>query len=212
MYAVKAMPRRRSLTPVQLADAALAVIDRAGLAGLTMRATGSELGMSTMALYRYVADREELERLVVERVLDGVDLREPAAGPWPDRIRVLVERVRAAIGAHPAVVPLLPAHRHRSPGVLRWAEAVLRVLAEAGFTGTARVVALRALLGYVIGAIQLEHLGPLAGAGTVAMAGLPRDAFPLMAETAQAARAVAPDDEFGGGLDILLRGLAAQIR
>ncbi|MFU8853280.1 TetR/AcrR family transcriptional regulator [Micromonospora sp. SL1-18] len=202
------MPRPRSLTPAQLADAALAVVDRDGLAALTMRAVGNELGMSTMALYRYVADREELEGLVVERVLDGVDVTPPDTGPWPDRIRVLVERIRSAVGAHPAVVPLFPAHRHRSPGVLRWAEAVLQVLTEAGFHGTRRVVALRGLLSYVIGAIQLEHLGPLSGAGTVAMARLPRDEFPHMAETARAARTVGPDEEFGGGLDILLRGLA----
>lgn len=209
MYAVKAMPRPRSLTPAQLAAAALAVVDRDGLAGLTMRAVGKELGTSTMALYRYVADREELEGLVVELVLDGVDSTPPAELSWPERLRVLVERVRAAIGAHPAVVPLFPAHRHRSPGVLRWSEAVLGVLTEAGFDGTRRVIALRGLLSYVIGAIQLEHLGPLSGSGTLTMAQLPRTEFPLMAETAQAARQVGPDEEFGGGLDVLLRGLVA---
>ncbi|MET8833765.1 TetR/AcrR family transcriptional regulator C-terminal domain-containing protein [Micromonospora sp. NPDC004540] len=205
------MPRPRSLTPDQLADAALAVLDRGGLAGLTMRAVGAQLGTSTMGLYRYVADREELEGLVVERVLAGVDVTPPAGGPWQHRVRVLVDRVRAAVGAHPAVVPLLPAHRHRSPGVLRWAEAVLVVLTEAGFAGTRRVVALRALLSYLIGAIQLEHLGPLAGAGTAAMAQLPRDAFPHMAETARDARGVGPDEEFGGGLALLLDGLARQL-
>ncbi|GHJ12712.1 MULTISPECIES: TetR/AcrR family transcriptional regulator [unclassified Micromonospora] len=64
----------------QLADAALAVLDRDGLAGLTMRAVGAQLGTSTMGLYRYVADRDELESLVVERVLDRVDTR-PPVGP-----------------------------------------------------------------------------------------------------------------------------------
>lgn len=210
MYAVKAMPRPRSLTPAQLAAAALAVVDRDGLAGLTMRAVGKELGTSTMALYRYVADREELEGLVVELVLDGVNSTPPADLPWPEQLRVLVERVRAAIGAHPAVVPLFPAHRHRSAGVLRWSEAVLGVLTEAGFDGTRRVIALRGLLSYVIGAIQLEHLGPLSGSGTVTMAQLPRTEFPLMAETAQAARRVKADEEFGGGLDLVLRGLVEQ--
>lgn len=207
MYAVKTMPRPRSLTPAQLASAALAVVDRDGLTGLTMRAVGKELGMSTMALYRYVADREELEGLVVERVLDGVDATPPAAGPWPERLRELVERVRGAVGAHPATVPLFPAHRHRSPGVLRWSEAVLGVLTEAGFDGTRRVVALRALLSYVIGAIQLEHLGPLSGAGTVTMTQLSPTEFPYLAETARAARRVGPDEEFGAGLGLVLRGL-----
>ncbi|WBB74163.1 TetR/AcrR family transcriptional regulator C-terminal domain-containing protein [Micromonospora sp. WMMD1128] len=205
------MPRPRSLTPVQLADAALAVLDRDGLAGLTMRAVGAQLGTSTMGLYRYVADRDELEALVVERILDRVDMRPPVDVPWPDGIRDLVDRVRSAVGAHPAVVPLLPAHRHHSPGILRWGEAVLAVLTRAGLAGTRRVVAFRALLGYVIGAIQMEHLGALAGPATAVIAALPRDEFPLLAETARAAGAVGPDDEFGGGLDLLLDGIARHL-
>ncbi|WP_306932378.1 TetR/AcrR family transcriptional regulator [Streptomyces luteogriseus] len=202
------MPRPRSLSHAQLASAALAVIDRDGLAGLSMRSVAKELGMSTMALYRYVDDREELERLVVDLVLDTVDTEAPdPSGHWHDRIEVLVRRLRDAMAAHPEIVPLTVAHRHRSMAGLRWSESVLGVLTEAGFDGTQRVVALRSLLGYVIGAIQLEHLGPLSGEGTVAIAELPPDAFPYMTETARDARRVSADREFLGGLALLLRGL-----
>jgi AcrR family transcriptional regulator len=203
-----AMPRPRSLSHAQLASAALAVIDRDGLAGLSMRSVAKELGMSTMALYRYVDDREELERLVVDLVLETVDTEAPGpSGHWHDRIEVLVRRLRDAMAAHPEIVPLTVAHRHRSMAGLRWSESVLGVLTEAGFDGTQRVVALRGLLGYVIGAIQLEHLGPLSGEGTVAIAELPPDAFPYMTETARDARKVSADREFLGGLALLLRGL-----
>ncbi|MGW6548078.1 TetR/AcrR family transcriptional regulator [Streptomyces massasporeus] len=202
------MPRPRSLSHAQLASAALAVIDRDGLAGLSMRSVAKELGMSTMALYRYVDDREELERLVVDLVLDTVDTEAPGpAGHWHDRVEVLVRRLRDAVAAHPEIVPLTVAHRHRSLAGLRWSESVLGVLAEAGFDGVQRVLALRGLLGYVIGAIQLEHLGPLSGEGTVAIAELPSDAFPYMTETARDARKVSADREFLGGLALLLRGL-----
>ncbi|MFC8914955.1 TetR/AcrR family transcriptional regulator [Streptomyces sp. NPDC057116] len=202
------MPRPRSLTHDQLASAALAVIDREGVAGLSMRAVAQELGTSTMALYRYVDDREQLEGLVVELVLGAVDSTPPPANaPWPDRIEAMVRRLRDAVSAHPAVVPLTVTHRHRSRAGLRWSEAVLAVLAEAGFEGERRVIALRGLLGYVIGAIQLEHLGPLSGEGTVALSALPPGEFPYMAETARHARGVSPDEEFLGGLAVLLRGL-----
>ncbi|CAM5694877.1 TetR family transcriptional regulator OS=Streptomyces antimycoticus OX=68175 GN=SSPO_034680 PE=4 SV=1 [Streptomyces antimycoticus] len=59
----------------------------------------------------------------------------------------------------------------------------------------------------MIGAIQLEHLGPLSGAGTVTIAELPADAFPYMAETARQARSVGVEREFFGGLEVFLRGL-----
>ncbi|OLZ65610.1 TetR family transcriptional regulator [Streptomyces sp. IMTB 2501] len=202
------MPRPRSLTPDQLTSAALTVLDRDGLGGLSMRAVAKELRMSTMALYRYVRDREELERLVVESVLGTVDT-EPAPSdmPWEQRIEVLVRSLRDNVSAHPAVVPLTVTHRHQSRGVLYWSEAVLTVLTEAGFDGARRVIALRALLSYIIGSIQLEHLGPLAGEGTVAISALPPTEFPHLAETAQRARDVGADQEFLGGLAALMRGL-----
>jgi AcrR family transcriptional regulator len=204
------MPRPRSLTQDQLASAALAVLDREGLAGLSMRAVAQELGMSAMGLYRYVDDREELERIVVELVLGSVDAEPPEPGaPWRERIEVMARRLRDAVGAHPAVVPLTITHRHRSLGVLRWSETVLGVLADAGVEGEQRVVALRGLLSYVIGAIQLEHLGALSGPGTAAISGLPAADFPHLAETARCARDVGPDQEFLGGLALLLDGLGA---
>ncbi|MET8145161.1 TetR/AcrR family transcriptional regulator C-terminal domain-containing protein [Sphaerisporangium sp. NPDC005288] len=205
------MPRPRSLTQDDLAAAALAVIDRDGLAALSMRAVAVHLGMGTMSLYRYVADREQLEGLVVELVLSGVDVR-PPHGSWTRQLTALVERVRAAVRAHPEVVPLTLTHRHTSLAVLRWSEAVLAVLAGAGFTGRHRVVALRALLGYLIGSIQMEHLGPLSGAGTARMAGLPREEFPLLAETAVEGRRVPVAEEFGEGLAVMLAGLRAMAR
>ncbi|MBR8642808.1 TetR/AcrR family transcriptional regulator C-terminal domain-containing protein [Streptomyces tuirus] len=202
------MPRPRSLTPDQLASAALAVIDRDGLAGLSMRAVAQELGMSTMGLYRYVQDREELERLVVELVLSAVDTEPPDPdASWRERIEAMARRLHDAVGAHPAVVPLTITHRHRSLGVLRWSETVLSVLTEAGVEGERRVVALRGLLGYVIGAIQLEHLGPLSGPGTTAITELPPAEFPHMTETARQARDVDTEREFRGGLAMLLDGL-----
>lgn len=202
------MPRPRSVTQDQLAAAALAVIDRDGLPGLSMRTVAKELNLSTMALYRYVSDREELESLVVELVLSSVDVQPPGGEvPWRERIEIMARRLRDAVGAHPSVVPLTLTHRHRSPSVLRWSETVLAILAEAGITGERRVIALRGLLSYLVGAIQLEHLGPLSGEGTVAITELSQVEFPHMTDTARNARRVSADQEFLGGLALVLRGL-----
>lgn len=200
------MPRPRSLTREGIAAAALAVIDRDGLGGLTMRAVASELGMATMSLYRYVADREELEALVVDHVLADLDLSVPA-GDWRTGVRVLLERLRDAGCAHRDVVPLLLRHRHSSPASVRWIETMLGVLTEAGFTGRRRVIAQRTLVGFLLGALQNEYYAPLSGAGTAAMTRLSGEDFPLLSETAAQAREVSSAEEFGAGLEIVLRGL-----
>ena len=200
------MPRPRSLTTHQIAAAALAVIDRDGLDVLSMRAVARQLGIGAMTLYRYVSDRDQLEEMVVDLVLGAVDIS-PPRGSAGRKLAVLADRVRVAVSEHPAVVPLLLIHRHRALSSLRWGEAVLTVLAGDGFTGKRRVIAFRAVLGYVFGALQVEHFSPLSGMGTRALAALSAEEFPVLSETAARARTVAPEDEFRQGFAILLRGL-----
>ncbi|MEU8896243.1 TetR/AcrR family transcriptional regulator C-terminal domain-containing protein [Nocardia sp. NPDC048505] len=200
------MPRPRSLTTADLAAAALAVIDRDGLPGLTMRAVAAHLRVATMALYRYVPDRERLEVLVVDQVLGDIEVT-PPAGEWRDQVRALLDRMRLAVSAHPAVVPLVMRHRQSAPATLRLIEATLAILTTAGFTGSDRVLAQRALIAYLLGFLQNAHYAPLSGPGTVAMAELEPAEYPHLTATAAEARTLTPADEFHGGLDIVLRGL-----
>jgi AcrR family transcriptional regulator len=202
------VPRPRSLTDDQLVAAALAVVDRDGLAALTMRAVAKELGVATMGLYRYVADRQALEVLVVDHVFRSVDLSLPDAD-WQQRVRVLLDRIRVAVARHPAVVPLVLAHRQAAPASLRLIEAMLAVLTDGGLDGTERVLAQRTLIGHLLGFLQNEHYAALSGPGTVVMSQLSPDEYPLLARTAADARSVPPDEEFRRGLDIVLRGLVA---
>ena len=211
LYAVKVMPRPRSLTLSTIAAAALAVIDRDGLAMLSMRAVAAELGTGTMSLYRYIADREQLEQLIVDLVLSAVDLALPEGESWTAQITCLLGRVRRTVGAHPAVVPLLLTHRHASSGSRRFAETLLGILTAAGFTGQDRVLAFRTLLSYLLGALQYQHLGPLAGAGTEVLAALPASEFPLLSATARDARQIPADDEHDRGLAAVLAGLSASL-
>lgn len=210
-YAVKPMPRPRSLTPEALAAAALAVLDRDGIGGLSMRAVAARLGMGTMSLYRYVADRDALEELVVEHLLAPVDVSVPVSAPWQRQVSLLVERARAAVLEHPEVVPLLLRGRHRSTASLRWIEAMLGALTRGGFTGHRRVLAQRTLVSYLLGALQIEHYGALGGAGTSAMATLSEQEYPLLADTARQAQRIPPDEEFRRGLDAVLHGLSSWI-
>jgi AcrR family transcriptional regulator len=204
------VPRPRSLTPDRLAKAALDVIERDGPFGLSMRAVAGELGMGTMSLYRYVQSREQLESLVVDLVLEDLDLDVARCKNWIDKATQLAVRAHAAATAHPAVTPLLLARRHASLPALRWGEALLGVLTEAGLTGERRVIAFRTIVAYVFGAVQLAYLGPLAGKGTEAIAGLPREDFPLLAETARGVRRMRPDIEFPSGLKLVLCSLAGR--
>ena len=205
------MPRPRSLSPDALAAAALRIVDRDGVSALSMRSLGAELGLAAMSLYRYVETRDALEGLVVAAVLGPVSLALPDAMPWRERIETVLGRVRDAIRDHPAVTPLLLTRRHDTEFSVRCGEVLMRALADGGIHGQARVIAFRALLSYLMGAVQVAQFGPLGGQGTAALAKLPRDRFPFLADTARHALPVSEDREFSGGLGILLDGIEARI-
>jgi AcrR family transcriptional regulator len=205
------MPRPKSLQPSELAAAALSVIDRDGLDALSLRGVAAELGMGTMSLYRYVDGRETLERLVVDLVLSEVELTVPPGTPWTKGVTLVAERIRRAVLAHPAVVPLFMSHRHVALATKRAGNVLLGMLTEAGFSGARRVVAFRALLAYLVGALESQHRGPLSGSGTQALAALPSAEFPFLAETAKQARSVSAETEFREGLAIVLRGLRSYL-
>jgi AcrR family transcriptional regulator len=197
------------LTQADIAGAALAVIDREGLAGLSMRRVAEELGVGTMSLYRYVESRDELEDLVVDRAMGGIDVAVSPRAAWTTKVTTLAQRARDAAGAHPAVVPLLLTRRHRTIGSLAWGEAVLAALRDAGLRGKDRTIAFRTILAYILGAVQAEHLGPLAGGGTAAIAALDPHEYPHLTDAARYATGISADDEFRRGLTIVLRGLSS---
>ncbi|WP_159842789.1 TetR/AcrR family transcriptional regulator C-terminal domain-containing protein [Nocardia sp. CY41] len=201
------MPRPRSLTTADLAAAALAVLDREGLSALTMRAVAKELGMATMALYRYVRDRDELEVLVADQVFAAIDTSLPEGSDWRERATVLMANIRDGFSAHPAAVPIVLRRRQSSVESLRVMEAMLAVLTEGGFTGSARVIAQRTLVAFLIGYLQNKHYAPLRGQGTIVLADLPAERYPHLAQTAGQAKTMSADEEFRGGVEIMLRGL-----
>lgn len=202
------MPRPKSLSDDDIATAALAIVDRDGLAALSMRSVADELGVGTMSLYRYVSNREQLEAWIVDRVLRTVDTSLAARRGWRTRVTALMERSRDAVLAHPATIPLLLVHRASSEHSTRWGEAVLRELRDAGFSGARRVIAFRTLLAYLIGALQLGQLSALAGDGTRELAALPADDYPVLTETARHAQRIDADAEFRQGLAVVLQGLS----
>jgi len=202
------MPRPRSLDQAAIAAAALAVVDRHGLDTLTMRTVAAELGMGTMSLYRYVSGREEVERLIVDRIFLAADARVSPDASWQQQVTELSEAIHSAVRTHPAVIPLLLLRFQHSPGAWNWLAALLGTLSRAGFTAPQRVIAIRTLQAYVIGARQSQFLSPIHGAGTDALARLPPGDYPLIVQTAQAASLVTPEQEFRQGLTVVLDGLA----
>jgi AcrR family transcriptional regulator len=110
---VPASSRATPLTRDEIVEAALRVTERLGLDDLTMRAVAAELGVSPMAIYYHLKDKQELVRLVLAEVRSHfIPLRVDADG-WELSLRRFLmvqwqEQARyPGIATHLIAAPLL---------------------------------------------------------------------------------------------------------
>src|SRR5690242_18157615 len=124
---------RAGLTRAHILDAALAIVDRDGLKGLTMRGLGAALGVEAMTLYHYVPTKEALIDGLVERVFTTAAGPAGHSGDYRSRLRAYAESLRTTLLAHPALLPVI-ARPAATPATLDAVEALLRALTAAGFS------------------------------------------------------------------------------
>lgn len=216
-----ANPNGRITRDVVLA-AALELIDRDGVGGLSMRRLARVLGRDPMILYRHAPNKAALLDDVAETVLAQltVDATDP---DWVGQLRSVARNYRALALAHPHVVPLLVTRPLATPlalrphGTLRPLEDVLKLLARAGFSGPDALHIYRALFGFLHGHV-LNELQELVDNPDetddllrLGLYRLPIGEFPLLRSLAPVLASYDGAAELERGLDILLTGLIATL-
>ncbi len=66
-----------------------------------MRAVARALGVSPMTVYGYVPNKEALNALVIDRILQDVRVPSPAEGTWETRLRMLLCDARQTLIEQP---------------------------------------------------------------------------------------------------------------
>ncbi|WP_327036281.1 TetR/AcrR family transcriptional regulator [Micromonospora ureilytica] len=201
---------RARFTLADIQQHALVIVDRDGLAGLTMRSLAASLKTGAMTLYNYVDSREALEELVVDAVSSRVQIPEPT-DDWRADTRAVATAMWRTFRAHPAVIPLILTRRTSSRASLAPAEALAAALARGGLDGVDLFVAFRAVSAFVTGIAQNELAGALSREKDPASAAnrveaLARGALPTLAELAPVG-AVFSGQEFERGLTLVLNGI-----
>lgn len=200
-----ARPRTPLLSRERIVTAALALVDADGLAALSTRRLAAELSVSGPSLYNHFATKDALLDAVVDSVMGEVDLSMFAApAQWRTALRDWARSYRAALAAHPNIVPVLAQGPGRRPNALRLADAVFGCLVEAGWP-RGQATRIGALMRYFITG---SALGSFA-------AGFPEDAevyaeeYPHLGEAHKLAEHRRRIDEgaFETGLAALLDGL-----
>jgi AcrR family transcriptional regulator len=124
-----------------------------------MRRLGAELGFEAMALYKHIANKEEILDGMVELVIGEIEI--PAEGAeWKEAMRRRAISAREVLSRHSWAIGLLEARDSRGPAVLRYLNAVLGNLRSAGFSMENAAHAFSLLDSYVYGQVIQETSWP----------------------------------------------------
>jgi AcrR family transcriptional regulator len=213
--ATPATARRDGLRRDEILAAALALADERGLEAVSMRAVAARVGITPMALYRHVGDKQGLLDGLIGRLLADLPLPDPAL-PWADRLRAFAAALRAAAREHPSLFALLVSRPVVEPGALRVIEALYALLRDAGVPDPEVPRLERLVATFALGWLASEaggRFGPGSAAPRARRARLTRPDFP-------AHHALAPhldarvdwDAEFAADVEDLIRLVAGLAR
>ena len=208
--------RRASSAPLsreRIVATAVELADAGGFDSLSMRNLAEELDAGTMALYRHVANKEDLLDDMVDVVF--AEMYPPAiGGDWKGELRERGVSARAALQRHPWAVGLMETRMQPGPASATHHNATMGCLREAGFPFRDAVHAYSLLDSYTYGfALQEQTIPFETPEGSADMAtttvGERGGDYPYLAEVVVELGKQGYDytEEFEFGLDFILDGL-----
>jgi AcrR family transcriptional regulator len=223
--------KHRGLTRAAIVSRALKIGQTDGLDAVSLRRLASEFGVTPMALYRHVRDKQDLINAMAELVMEGLDLTVGfrASMSWTDRVRRALLNFRDQMDERPLALQLQIAYGGDNISAFwRPIEDVLGILRSAGFKprDAAKLIRIvsNLLAGYLLlvrpagrNAQQQANIDRelLRKRFELGLLSLHRDQFPNTAATARQLADVwasDPDRWWSDTVDLLVFGLEAMLR
>jgi len=201
-----------------IAHAGIGLADAEGLAAVTMQRVADALGVTKMALYRYVPGKAELIAIMIDRGIGEAPQSGGAAGDWRLRLGEWARQMFARFWRHPWALEATVGPRAIGPNELGWMEEAVAALAGTGLDGGEMLDVAATLAGHVRAIAQqrsaLAHGHPQQGM-EAAVAGLlhgREERFPaLTAAFDSAAEHGSQDKALDFGLACILDGVGLLI-
>ncbi len=128
----KADPRE-PLTKERILRTAVPLADEGGVESLSMRRIAQELGVVPMALYKHVANKDEMLDGMVDVIVGEID--PPLEGAdWKTAIRERVLSARRALLRHPWASRVIESRTAPTPTVIGYMDEMIGILRKGGFS------------------------------------------------------------------------------
>jgi AcrR family transcriptional regulator len=193
--------------------AALELLDRDGVDRFSLRRLADHLGVTPMAVYNHVSNKQALLRAVAEYVVAGAKYR-AVRGDWRAVVRDCFRTLRRTCLAHPGAVPIIESAEALPPSIFRPMEITLTALKGAGLSSRDALRAYFLLTTFTVGQVSYQIRGWARGVDPGAAIRddrLERDAFPAVV-LAVSSKPWNFEASFDFGLSVIIDGLGAQRR
>lgn len=152
--------RRRDLTVEKIVEAALEVLKSSDPSALTMRSVAKECGVSAMAIYHHVEDKNQLATLAVDSLFLAAT-RAPRNGTnWRECCVDLWVAIRTQLLETPGAGMIFVRQAIIGPGTATATEKMFQLLKDGGLSGRAIAEANDALTMLLIGSIANDLTRP----------------------------------------------------
>lgn len=213
-----------SLTVGGIVDTAIGIAEVDGLGAVSMRRLAEELGMTTMALYRYIPGKDGLLHLMFDAGVGTPPAPAGRPGPWRAELVGWARAMRARYRQRPWLAQMPITGPPLGPNNLAWMEAAVRALQRAGLPPEQQVRSLLLLAVFVRGEALLDLGLARAEADTgtsldeqgeafgTLLAALDAERFPALVELVRTGVFVGqdePDADFEFSLARILDGIEA---
>lgn len=201
------------LSRERILQVALQRADAEGLEALSMRKLAQELGVKAMSLYNHVANKDDMVDGMVDLVVGEIEL--PSLDvDWKTAMRQRAVSAHAVLLRHPWATLALMSRVNVGPAMLRYVDATLACLVEAGFSYPMADYAWNALDSHIYG-FTLQALNfpfeaeAYAAAAKDYVAMIPPDKYPYLNQLTHHVMDGRHDGlhDFEFGLNLLLDGL-----
>ena len=124
---------RAPLTRERILETAVALADEGGVDAISMRRIARELGVVPMALYKHVADKDELLDGMIDVVVSEID--PPLEGvDWKTAMRERILSARRALLRHLWTAPVIESRREPTPTIIAYYDSMMGLLLAGGFS------------------------------------------------------------------------------
>jgi AcrR family transcriptional regulator len=214
------------VTREQIVHGAIELADAEGWEAISMRRIATRLGVGTMTLYGYVADRDALRAYMLDEALGEVELPAAPSGDWRADLELLAREFRTLCQRHVWLPAVLGTSAFmEAPRVLPAIEFCLAALVPFGMDVQQAGEVLRLINNYVVG-VTLREASESRTVGTRTATGyepavaaylqqvMSTGRFPAFTRLARVildGRDLHPDQSFEVGLGFMLDGVNAAL-